>query len=138
MKLRILVAVALVASACSVVMGENTAINRYSNSVQAPVMTGNSVTNKVTANSNAVATIPANSNRIGGYVVNLSTNAIMISLTGSTTTTIDADNVVLAAYSATSNEDTFYFRDGTVIYTGAIYATNLTTNIDVRVVELVK
>lgn len=78
-------------------------------------------TTSVAAGSGAVATITANTGRVVGKIQNLSSDAIKLSLTATTTTTIAANGVIIAPYGTASEKDIYYCNRNAMVNTGAIY-----------------
>jgi hypothetical protein len=67
--------------------------------------------------------VSANSSRVGGYILNVSTAYLKCSLTGATTTLIDAGYFVLYPFGTANDADRFNFVDGngTTVYQGPVY-----------------
>lgn len=65
--------------------------------------------------------LSANTARQDGYILNVSTNYLKCSLTGSTTTLIEADYFILYPAGDSYNRDRMDLKRGNVLYQGPVY-----------------
>ena len=77
----------------------------------------------VTAAAGTVGTILSAGARVGGYVINTSTNYLHVSLTGSTTTAIEAGNFLVYPTADSYGRDRIALGQYPMVYQGPMYFT---------------